>query len=83
MKNVLDKSGTWISYKGERLGQGRENARLLLRENADLRGRIEHDLRKVLGLITAPADERLKPEAEPPKPSVMAATAAARARPAR
>jgi recombination protein RecA len=83
MKNVLEKSGTWISYKGERLGQGRENARLLLRENADLRGRIEHDLRKALGLIKAPADERPKPDAEAPKPSAMAATAAARARPAR
>src|ERR1700726_4470440 len=80
---LLEKSGTWISYKGERLGQGRENARILLRENADLRDRIEHDLRKALGLITAPADDRAKPEAETPKPSVMAATAAARARPAR
>src|SRR3981081_283993 len=43
-KNVLEKSGTWISYKGERLGQGRENARILLRANAGLRDRIAHDL---------------------------------------
>src|ERR1700680_3514916 len=49
-KNIVEKSGTWISYKGERLGQGRENSRLFLRENADLRDRIEHDLRKGLGL---------------------------------
>jgi recombination protein RecA len=81
-KNVLEKSGTWISYKGERLGQGRENARILLRENADLRDRIEHDLRKALGLITAPADDRAKAEAEPQKPSAMA-VAAAKGRPAR
>ena len=33
-KNVLEKSGTWISYKGERLGQGRENARVFLKEHA-------------------------------------------------
>jgi recombination protein RecA len=82
-KNVLEKSGTWISYKGERLGQGRENARILLRENADLRDRIEHDLRKALGLITAPADDRAKPEAEPQKPSAMAVAAAAKGRSAR
>ena len=50
-KNMLEKSGTWISYKGERLGQGRENARVFLRENADIRDKIEHDLRKALGLI--------------------------------
>jgi len=82
-KNVLEKSGTWISYKGERLGQGRENARILLRENAGLRDRIEHDLRKALGLITAPADDRAKPETEPQKPSAMAVAAAAKGRSAR
>ena len=43
-KNVLEKSGTWISYKGERLGQGRENARLFLREHTDIRDKIEHEL---------------------------------------
>src|ERR1700728_2797737 len=47
---VLEKSGTWISYKSERLGQGRENARLFLREHADVRDKIEHELRKALGL---------------------------------
>jgi recombination protein RecA len=51
-KGVLEKSGTWLSYKGERIGQGRENARLFLRDNADFRERIEHDVRKALGLPT-------------------------------
>ena len=50
-KGLLEKSGTWISYKNERLGQGRENARLFLKENADIRGKVEHELRKQLGLL--------------------------------
>jgi recombination protein RecA len=79
MKGILEKSGTWISYKGERLGQGRENARVLLRENADLRGKIEHDLRKALGLIAAGSDESKK-AAEPEKPAAMAAAAASKIR---
>ena len=50
MKGILEKSGTWISYKGERLGQGRENARVFLKEHHDIRGKIDHELRKSLGL---------------------------------
>src|SRR5450631_634722 len=46
MKGVLEKSGTWISYGAERLGQGRENARVFLKEHADIRGNIENLLRK-------------------------------------
>jgi recombination protein RecA len=68
-KNVLEKSGTWISYKGERLGQGRENARLFLREHTDIRDKLEHDLRKELGLV---------PE-DPKKAAATAAAAAAAA----
>src|SRR6202142_1276929 len=49
-KGLLEKSGTWLSYKGERLGQGRDNARLFLKENTDIRAKIEHELRKQLGL---------------------------------
>ncbi|MFY9802110.1 MAG: hypothetical protein WAK30_03195, partial [Candidatus Acidiferrales bacterium] len=54
-RGLLEKSGTWISYKNERLGQGRENARVFLKENADIRGKIEHELRKQLGLLALPA----------------------------
>src|ERR1700720_584770 len=50
-KGLLEKSGTWISYKNERLGQGRDNARVFLKENTDIRGKIEADLRKALGLV--------------------------------
>ena len=49
-KGVLDKSGTWISFGGERLGQGRENVRVFLKENADIRGKVENALRKKMGI---------------------------------
>jgi recombination protein RecA len=83
-KGLLEKSGTWISYKSERLGQGRENARLFLREHTDIRDKIDHELRKALGLPTAhSADDAKKPAAaEAEKPAVKAA-AAGQARAAR
>jgi recombination protein RecA len=59
-RNILEKSGTWISFKGERLGQGRENARVLLRENPDIRDKIEAALRKELGLVHATPEETAK-----------------------
>jgi recombination protein RecA len=49
--NLLDKSGSWFSYKGERIGQGRENAKQFLKDNGDIRQQLEIDLRKLLGLI--------------------------------
>ena len=49
-KGLLEKSGTWISYGGERLGQGRENARVFLKENIGVRDKLEAALRKNLGL---------------------------------
>jgi recombination protein RecA len=47
-KGLLEKSGTWISFGGERMGQGRENARVFLRENKDIREKLETALRKKL-----------------------------------
>jgi recombination protein RecA len=49
---IVDKSGAWFSYNGERLGQGRENTKQTLKDNADLRGRIERDVRAALGIPT-------------------------------
>ena len=49
--NVVEKSGAWFSYKGERLGQGRENVKNLLKENTELRDRIEYDVKVFLGFI--------------------------------
>jgi recombination protein RecA len=54
--NVLDKSGAWISYKGERLGQGREKTRELLRNNRDLLAQIEADIREACARESAAAD---------------------------
>jgi recombination protein RecA len=48
-KNIVEKSGAWYSYKGERIGQGRENARQFLKENKDTTARLEAELRKEIG----------------------------------
>ena len=54
--NVVEKSGSWYSYQGERIGQGRENAKVFLKENPEKLAAIDRDLRKLLGLLaTAPA----------------------------
>src|SRR6476469_5548816 len=48
---IVEKSGTWFAYSGERLGQGRENAKQFLKENGALRQTIEDRVRKELGLV--------------------------------
>src|SRR5687767_5904316 len=49
-RNIIEKSGTWFSYSGERLGQGRENARTFLKQNKEVALAIETRLRKEMGL---------------------------------
>jgi recombination protein RecA len=49
--NVVEKSGAWFSYSGERLGQGRENVKNMLKENKEIYDRIETDVKVKLGLI--------------------------------
>ncbi|MBZ5514574.1 MAG: recombinase RecA [Acidobacteriia bacterium] len=49
-RNILEKSGSWFSYGGERIGQGRENARQFLRDNPDVRKKLEVEVRKTLNL---------------------------------
>jgi len=49
-KSIVDKSGSWFSFQGERIGQGRDNAKQFLKENHDYRGRIELALREIMGL---------------------------------
>jgi recombination protein RecA len=49
-KRLVEKSGTWFSFAGERLGQGRENAKQFLREHVDVCKTIEDRVRKELGL---------------------------------
>jgi recombination protein RecA len=48
--NIVEKSGSWFSYKTERIGQGRENAKQFLKENKDVAAKIDAEVRKVLGL---------------------------------
>jgi recombination protein RecA len=67
-QRVIDKSGAWFSYKGDRLGQGRENSKVSLKENPDLLKRIEREVKVKLGM---PVREE-KPE---PAPVAKAATA--------
>ena len=50
---VVEKSGAWFSYGGERLGQGRENSKQTLRENEELLQRVETDVKKALGFRVA------------------------------
>ncbi|MGB9204932.1 MAG: DNA recombination/repair protein RecA, partial [Terriglobales bacterium] len=52
-QNILEKSGSWFSYKGERIGQGRENARTFLKENKDTMAKLDAEVRKALGMVPA------------------------------
>jgi len=51
--NILEKSGAWYSYRGERIGQGRENARQFLKDNKDVLAKLDTEVRKALGLVVA------------------------------
>ena len=70
-RNLVEKSGAWFSYKGERIGQGRENAKQFLKDNKDMAAKLEAELRKLLGLRSA------APEPPPVSPEQKQAVAAA------
>ena len=57
-RKIVDKSGTWFSYSGERLGQGRENVKQFLKDNPATYQAIDERLRKELGLAPAAAGAR-------------------------
>jgi recombination protein RecA len=79
--DLVEKSGAWYSYKGERIGQGRENARAFLKENKDVMAKIEAEVRKALNIggagEKAPLPSATVPEngRTAPVPPVMAARA--------
>jgi recombination protein RecA len=52
---VVDKSGAWYAYNGEKIGQGKDNAREFLRENPDLAHEIENKVREAMGVPLLPA----------------------------
>ncbi|MBM3800821.1 MAG: recombinase RecA [Acidimicrobiia bacterium] len=49
-RGIIEKSGAWFSYKGERMGQGRENVKQFLKDNTDIRQQIEVELRRALNI---------------------------------
>ena len=94
-KGILEKSGTWLSYGGERMGQGRENARAFLKENKDIRDKLENALRKKMeipvsgqnpaatGANGANGHANMPAEKPPLKAAAAVASADNKARPAR
>ena len=65
-QRLVEKSGAWYSYGGERIGQGRENARQFLKTNSDLRDKLDSELREALGLARAAAPPTVTPIKEAP-----------------
>src|SRR5256885_867087 len=57
--NIIEKSGAWYSYNGQKIGQGRENAKLYLKDNPVLLGEIEERVKVVLGMASKAAPEEL------------------------
>jgi recombination protein RecA len=65
-QNVVEKSGSWYSYKGERIGQGRENARQFMKDNSETRAALDAEVRTALGLVRKDsAAAATVPEPEP------------------
>jgi recombination protein RecA len=54
---IIEKSGAWYSYKGDRMGQGRDNSRVFLKENPDILKQVENEVQEKLGLKTACPDD--------------------------
>ena len=75
-QNLIEKSGSWFSYQGERIGQGRENSRQFLKDNPDIRQQVETNLRKLLGLVKTEPE----PVAAAVAPEPMKAAPAAKGR---
>jgi recombination protein RecA len=78
-KGIVEKSGSWFSYGGERIGQGRDSARVFLEENRDVLARLERAVRESYGIAPVgarpPAAEKPvpgKPGAERPSPEKIA-----------
>ena len=74
--SIIDKSGAWYAYQGEKIGQGRDNARDFLKENPSLAREIENKVRAALGV---PLREAIEPAKAAPAPTGKAAKAAAAA----
>ncbi|MFT9110671.1 MAG: recombinase RecA [Bifidobacterium psychraerophilum] len=62
--NIVKKSGSWFTYDGDQLGQGRENVRHFLKDNVELTNEIEDRVKMEFGLIPKPEDEAAKGDAQ-------------------
>jgi len=65
---LIEKAGTWYSYKGERIGQGRESVKKLLKENEELAAQLDMEIRKEVGLL--PSEKAAEKAAEKPSGKV-------------
>ncbi len=72
-QNIVEKSGAWYGFKGERIGQGRENARQFLKDNPDVKKKLDVELRKQLGLTKTEAAANGSPAVPAPTPVPAAA----------
>jgi recombination protein RecA len=54
---IIEKSGAWYSYQGQRIGQGRENAKMFLKDNGPLMAEVEEKVKVVLGIGVAEPGE--------------------------
>jgi recombination protein RecA len=61
---IVEKTGTWYSYKGERLGQGKENVKKLLKENTKMAEQLDKEIRQIVGLLPG---EKIKEKEIPPE----------------
>lgn len=62
--NVVDKAGSWYSFEGERIGQGRENAKQYLRENTDIAAQIEHRVKANAGVVAEAIENDMRGEGD-------------------
>ncbi|MEZ2043533.1 DNA recombination/repair protein RecA, partial [Staphylococcus aureus] len=56
--DIVDKSGAWYSYNGDRMGQGKENVKTYLKENPQVKEEIDRKLREKLGIFDGDVDEK-------------------------
>src|SRR5215212_3997264 len=54
--NIIEKSGAWYSYKGQKIGEGRENSKMYLKDNPALMAEVEEQVKGILGMNERPAD---------------------------
>jgi recombination protein RecA len=78
--NIIEKSGSWYSYKGERIGQGRENAKQFLKDHRETRADLDLEMRRILGLLPVAQNTSPLPEATVAKAAAAAANSKAAVR---